>query len=155
MSKQSELQKQTNLRDPKASLPFSPRHNTLAVNKPLRKTAYMDSPRSNENKGSRDKLSEKNDHFIAEDQKVNFDLTYLKPLKIKANEDLTSVKPRAKAIKGGRLVKLPFVERNKELARVGANSLYPGQSRLYNHITYDRHELEFGKMISKDEGIDS
>lgn len=74
-------------------------------------------------------MRNRNDQWV-EEQKANFEMTYLQPLKIRQNgsENPNGGKPQAKTIKSGRLVKLPIVQRNKERAKAGmAFSSFPSQ----------------------------
>ena len=74
-----------------------------------------------------------NDAWI-EEQKANFEHTYLKPLKMKKLND-SGPKPQAKTIKGGRLVKLPLVVRNKvpDLAKANMDNTLTNKSN-YNMV---------------------
>lgn len=47
-------------------------------------------------------------------------------------------KPQAKTIKSGRLVKLPIVTRNKEMARTGISNFKIGKNRAYSTVNHDR-----------------
>ena len=64
-------------------------------------------------------------------------MTYLQPLRLKGfSGDMTPAGKPPKTIKGGRLVKLPIVARNKEMAKTGVSSLPNGIKLLKN----DDHE---------------
>lgn len=48
----------------------------------MKETKEGSNERSRENKGSRDQLRNRNDLWL-EEQKANFEMTYLKPMKLK------------------------------------------------------------------------
>ena len=96
-----------------------------------------DRSQEHDRKNSSNQRQNKHDTWV-EEQKANFELTYLRPLKLKNDRKELTAKPQAKTIKSGRLVKLPIVQRNKQdhiLAKAGFDSLQmhenkPGYSTL-------------------------
>lgn len=82
---------------------------------------------------------------------MNFELTYLQPLKLKQANEMVQ-KPQAKTIKSGRLVKLPIVVRNKEMARTGMNCMPMGhRNRAYSTVN---HERRFETAVPKETHAD-